>query len=317
MKPDKQIGCYIWLHHGNQKGYLEFWCKHYRPVRMHYPKKEYIKGEELCNLCAMPDIGFYWSAPFQCTRVPSPTMLRFACPRNLPKALDGGASTGNIPSDYRRCIADLFGWLYGGIETKRSVAKKAVKAGKVTDDQYRADNGKVARILQGNTERKEIKSIKASSGTQEVKQQIVTEPVRPDPADTGLQGLSESIPVRNNNSPVPGIINDIEMQPMWTENDLQENRKQPVNYLQAVFEPAMTVEYDPSYVETTAHACITCKCGRKVWYGCSKKKHHTRPKYCKSCTEKEAMKLREKFVDYMDKEELQRLIDSELRRVIT
>jgi hypothetical protein len=50
-------------------------------------------------------------------------------------------------------------------------------------------------------------------------------------------------------------------------------------------------ECDESYHETTCHASITCKCGKKVWYGCGKKQT-TRPIYCGECTYKELQKLK-------------------------
>ena len=50
-------------------------------------------------------------------------------------------------------------------------------------------------------------------------------------------------------------------------------------------------EVDPSFHETTCHASITCKCGRKVWYGCGKAQT-TRPMYCAMCTQKELQKLK-------------------------
>jgi hypothetical protein len=50
-------------------------------------------------------------------------------------------------------------------------------------------------------------------------------------------------------------------------------------------------ECDASYHDTTCHASITCKCGKKVWYGCGKKQT-TRPIYCNSCTQLELQKLK-------------------------
>jgi len=50
-------------------------------------------------------------------------------------------------------------------------------------------------------------------------------------------------------------------------------------------------EFHPSYADTSMHACITCKCGRKVWYGCGTRHTH-RPMYCKDCTVDELRKLR-------------------------
>jgi len=50
-------------------------------------------------------------------------------------------------------------------------------------------------------------------------------------------------------------------------------------------------EKDDSYNHTSCHACIICKCGKRVWYGCGKKQT-TRPIYCKSCTAIELEKLK-------------------------
>jgi hypothetical protein len=75
-------------------------------------------------------------------------------------------------------------------------------------------------------------------------------------------------------------------------------------------------EYDKSYHETTAHAKITCRCGKAVWYGCSLK-HSTRPKFCKDCTEEETAKIREYHSEFMGGDDIERMIFQETRRVIT
>ena len=53
----------------------------------------------------------------------------------------------------------------------------------------------------------------------------------------------------------------------------------------------MKDEFHPSYKESSIHACITCKCGKKVWYGCGNKHTH-RPMFCHDCTVKEIERIR-------------------------
>jgi len=49
-------------------------------------------------------------------------------------------------------------------------------------------------------------------------------------------------------------------------------------------------ERDASCNESTCHAAIICKCGKRVWFACGKF-HKTRPIYCKECTQNELEKL--------------------------
>jgi hypothetical protein len=50
-------------------------------------------------------------------------------------------------------------------------------------------------------------------------------------------------------------------------------------------------EHDESYYATSCRACIICKCGVRVWYGCGKEQT-TRPIYCRKCTKRELEKLK-------------------------
>ena len=77
----------------------------------------------------------------------------------------------------------------------------------------------------------------------------------------------------------------------------------------------MTEEFDPTYKETSLHACITCRCGTKVWYGYGIQ-HKTRPKYCKTCERLIAMRFFTAFGGKPTSQDLQEFIESDLRAEI-
>lgn len=295
--------------------HLHFWCILYKPHRIWYPKETYNKGEEICKGCCMLVNDVAYRADFQCTREPTTTYLsRFAVPRGT-----GGffnSHPADIPVKEQKKIADLFGWLHGGeIKAERKHAKKTVKASKERTDIHGTEEGTLTRVFYENPVAEKLGEPEAQVGTPEVKSRFELTFGSLPPVANGMPKVSEGT-VRGNNTPVHGTIPDKAMPEVRSADNVQSDRKQPVACVRAVFEPSMKEEYDPSYKETTAHACITCKCGTKVWYGCAKR-HLTRPKYCASCTRTEAVKVASRYEGSVDAAELQRIMDWELRRVIT
>jgi hypothetical protein len=222
----------------------------------------------------------------------------------------------DIPVKEQKKIADLFGWLHGGeIKAERKHAKKTVKASKERTDIHGTKDGTLTRVFYENPVAEKLGEPEAQVGTPEVKSRFELTFGSLPPVANGMPKVSEGT-VRGNNTPVHGTIPDKAMPEVRSADNVQSDRKQPVACVRAVFEPSMKEEYDPSYKETTAHACITCKCGTKVWYGCAKR-HLTRPKYCASCTRTEVVKIASRYERTVDAAELQRIMDWELRRVIT
>jgi len=295
--------------------HLHFWCDLYSPHRIWYPKEEYCKGEEICKGCGILDEGVMYRASFQCTREATPTYLsRFDVPRG-----SGGffnSHPADIPMKEQKKIADLFGWLYGReIKAKRKHAKKVIEASEERTDIHGAEGGTPTGLVHENPVGKELGEPEAPTGSSEVKSRFELTFGSIPPIADGVPKVSEGA-VRNNDPPLHGAIPYPQMSEMRSTDNVQDNRKPVVACVRAVFEPAMKEEYDASYKETTAHACITCKCGKKVWYGCAKR-HLTRPKYCDTCTRTEAVKITSRYEGSVDAAELQRIMDWELRRVIT
>lgn len=82
------------------------------------------------------------------------------------------------------------------------------------------------------------------------------------------------------------------------------------------FEKDTRAEYEESYFLTTAHAVITCKCGKQVWYGCGVNQK-TRPVYCKECTKLELHKIKSHHhVQSVDGVEDTKIIMQHFRRII-
>jgi hypothetical protein len=311
MKPDGKDDCFVAMGFSDGKEHLTFWCPNYNPYRVYLPKEQYFKGEETCLGCSLPDRGVMYRAMFQCSRVASPMLLTgYAYERgnrfwNISHGVPRGAEA--------RMLTDMMEWLNGReSKAKRKPAKKTSKASKERDDIHGTDYRTPAGLLQDNPVRTEVvvvaQEIRQSQGEQG------NDSISRTPEGGGLQGMPEGNGVRQELRVLHGTNNGASLQAVWTESNVPMDREHPVDCLRAVYEPAMSVEYDESYNHTTVHACITCKCGKKVWYGCGKKQL-TRPKFCKACTEVEMNKLKE-HLPHLDDLRMQEIFIKELRREI-
>ena len=311
MKPEGRDDCFVRMGFSDGNEHLIFWCPEYNPYRVHLPKEPYHKGEEICLGCCLPDRGVMYRAMFQCSRTSSPMVLTgYAYERgdrfwNISHGVPHGADA--------RMLTDMMEWLNGReSKAKRKLSKKTSKASKERDDLHGTDYRTPARLLQDNSLGEKIFVVAQETGQPQGEQGIGT--VTSTPEGGGLQGMPEGTDVRQELRVLHGKNNGASLQAVWTESNVPMDREHPVDCLRAVFEPAMSVEYDESYNHTTAHACITCKCGKKVWYGCGKKQF-TRPKYCKACTEVEMNKLKE-HLPHLDNLRMQEIFIKELRREI-
>jgi len=269
--------------------HLHFWCDCYDPFRIHYPKEKYIKGEEVCNRCIVPANRMIFRADFQCERERTSAITK-------------------------QEVKELFGWLYGGeSKAKRKHAKKVIEASKERTDIHGTEDGTLTRVFYENPVAEKLGEPEAQAGTPEVKSRFELTFGSLPPITNGLSKMSERT-MRDNDTPLHGKIYDSQVPEVRSTNNVQIDRNNPVGCVRAVFEPSMSEEYDTSYTETSSHACITCKCGKKVWYGCGKKQT-TRPKYCRSCTEIEMSKLKEHLPN-VDTIRMHEIYIKELRREI-
>jgi len=302
--------------------HLEFWCRYYHPYQFYYPEKKYIKGEKPCIHCVVAQDGFLYRAPFACRKIGSSTPLTRCC-------LHRGNVWDVSPSEMSRKNAmmykDLFGWLNGGeSETPRKRKKKVTEASTERTDIHGTESGTLTRVFYENSESAEIRELEEEIGSPEVEPECAGA----SGSDGGLSGMSGETNMQPAIICLPLPLDGSPMQPVRSESTLQDHngdsldivpdllvaevRKKPSECVRAVYEPSMREEYDPSYAETTLHACITCMCGKKVWYGYGVQ-HYSRPKYCKSCEDEQRRIITER---YGDRHDLQAILDFELRRVI-
>ena len=219
----------------------------------------------------------------------------------------------DIPAKQRQHFKDLFGWLNGDqVETRRSTKEKAPKKIKDRANLHGSIKGEVAGILQDNAKREEIKQPAQEAGETAIEQG--TQPGGSS-CEGRLQGLRE-LPVR---LPEPDGLSQAIYCPsvpaVRTESAPTDNTRSAVENVSHLQEQAMKEEYDESYEQTTAHSCITCKCGTKVWYGCGVKQL-TRPKYCRACEKKERSRITASYQGKVDNQELYRILEWETRRGI-
>ena len=263
---------------------FHIWCDLYTPIRIRYPNRKYLKGEELCKGCAIRRGGILYRASFSCVR----------------------ERTSKPTYDQ---LKQMFGWMYGE-ETKRITKSKVSRKSKKNADDHKSD----LRIVIGAAEEKPESTEKRSPASK-------VEQGEPKPASNpdGLQQLPAE-PMWIIAPDVPNAIADIALQEMWIEGDLQSD-KRGLGVLPGVstMTSKMTDEYDNSFEETSVHACITCACGRKVWYGCGAKQE-SRPKYCRRRTEKVEMRMdsmRERLLATIDESEYNLLVLNATRRYIS
>jgi hypothetical protein len=221
----------------------------------------------------------------------------------------------DIPSKQQQHFKDLFGWLYGNqTETRRSTKTKTPKTSKERKDHNRAIGGETTGLLQDNPKRAEVEcppeQVEQSKGEQRTGHDTCGTEGR------GLQGMSEAAIMQQIVRDVFGKDDGTPMQNVRSEDNVQVGRQRPVGNMPLVQgETEMKEEYDKSYDQTTAHSCITCKCGTKVWYGCGVKQT-TRPKYCMLCEKKERARITASYQGKVDHHELSRIIEWEVRRSI-
>lgn len=258
---------------------FHFWCDAYAPLRIYYPDRKYIKGACLCKGCAIKRKGIMYWTGFTCTR----------------------ERTSKPTTDQ---LKEMFGWMYGK-ETKRTPKSKVARKSKKSDDRHETN----IRISIGTAEEK----------SESAKERVPAPEIKP--GETGTSGNPDGLPQLPQEPmwviapDVSGTITDSTLQEMWIEGDLQSD-KRTLGVLPGV--QTMKDEFDESYELTTMHACITCSCGRKVWYGCGEKQE-TRPKYCKECTKKVILRLenmKERLLQTMGVGEFDMLVVRETRRYL-
>lgn len=296
------------------RDHIEFWCSMFHPYQFYYPKEPYMKGEKLCNNCCIEEGGIIYRAPFDCKHIQTPTYLaRFCIERGDLSFFR--SHPADIPKKTQQQFKDLFGWLNGDkTETRRNTKTKAPKASKERKDIHGSNDRETSGLVQDNSKREEVEQPE-----EEIRQSQGEQGNIPDPTISnggGLQGVSEAALMQQIVRDVFGEGDGAPVQSMWSEGNVQVDRKYRVGDMPIVQgETKMKEEYDDSYDQTTAHSCITCKCGTKVWYGCGVKQL-TRPKYCKACEKKERERIIASYKDKVDSHELHRIIEWELRRGI-
>jgi len=301
----------------NGDDHLEFWCRLYDPYKLYYPKETYNKGEKPCIHCCMMRDGIIYRAPFSCERTRSPMYISGVCDYRGDRFFNASYSVS--PSAAKR-FSDLFGWLYGDkIKTKRKPKEKTAKKNEKRNDSHGSDGGTASGFLQDNSEPEKVRTVATPSESQTVECECTGEHRN----NGRLQKLSE-LPVRIFPFNVLETVYDPQVQPVRSESEIPVDRERSMVALPGMREvqtkqgvaKIMNEEYDASYELTTAHACITCKCGTKVWYGCGIKQK-TRPKYCSICEKTETKRIVSTYKEKVDRYELQRILDFELRREIT
>jgi hypothetical protein len=290
----------------------------YHPYQFYYPKETYTKGEKPCIQCCIAEDGIIYRAPFSCKKIKTPTHLaRFCIARGDPPMFR--SHPADIPSKVEKQFSELFGWLNDDkAETKRSTKEKAPAKSKSRKDHNGSGGRPLTKIFYDDPKRDEV-----GTAPEKVEQpQGEPEGIRcnaDDPESRGLPGVSEDIEHTSVQQVVRSVFGEDSggtLSPVRDESDASLDREPTVGTLPNVpRKDKMTEEYDPSYEQTTAHACITCKCGVKVWYGCGVKQL-TRPKYCTVCERKERNKIIASYKDKVDSHELHRILEWELRRGI-